>query len=50
MQILDVQIGEALIIGDVQVTVMDVEGDEVLLEIVEGETVRVERLKAVACD
>jgi len=50
MQIFTLQPGEELLVGDIRITVVDVEGDEVLLEIVEGESVRRERLKAVACE
>jgi hypothetical protein len=49
MQRIDLEIGENVVVGDVRVTVLDIEGDEVLLEIIEGDEARVERLKLAAC-
>jgi len=50
MQLLNLEIGEELIVGDVRVTVVDIEGDEALLEVSDSDSVRRERLKAVACE
>jgi sRNA-binding carbon storage regulator CsrA len=49
MRVFTLEIGEAVSVGDVRVTVLDIEGEEVLLEIDEGDSVRVERLKLAVC-
>jgi hypothetical protein len=48
MQTLELYPGEELVIGDVRVAVLEVEGDTVLLRIAEGEDVRLECLKVSA--
>jgi hypothetical protein len=48
MQTMDLQEGEQLVLGDVRVAVLEVEGGAVVLRITEGDDVREERLKVPA--
>jgi sRNA-binding carbon storage regulator CsrA len=48
MQTLDLQEGEELVLGDVRITVVEVEEDRVLLRIEAGGEVRLEQLQVAA--